>query len=66
MDGPVKQDLEVYSPPEDLRVQAHIKSIEEYKALYHESLNNPQVIPISPPTPLLLSIKIILNLYFVL
>lgn len=32
-----------YDPPKDLQAQAHVKSLDEYKRMYDQSLKDPEV-----------------------
>ena len=40
----MSEDLQqhVYAPPADLAANAHVKSMEQYQAMYKESIENPE------------------------
>lgn len=37
-----QQQQHVYAPPAELAAAAHVKSMEQYKAMYKESIDNPE------------------------
>lgn len=43
MDGPANGTVPSYPPPPEVQAGAHVKTMDEYRALYEESISHPEV-----------------------